>query len=222
MIRLHHLEKSRSHRILWLLEHLSLAYEVVTYRRDPDTLQAPVSLREVHPLGKSPVLSEGDRVVAESGAIIDYLLRYHADGRGQPVDDDIDGWINHRYWMHYAEGSLMPLLVMRLVFAELPRQSPLVIKPIASGINLTINKRFLSPQLKLHLAMIEAHLQAHGQFGNDWPSGPDVQMSFPLQALALGDALTGYPSIKAYLAKVDADPAWQRVVEKAGPVSLPG
>lgn len=222
MIRVHHLEKSRSHRVLWLLEILALDYEIVTYARDNDTQLAPKALKEIHPLGKSPVVTDGDITIAESGAIVDYLLMRYGQGQTEPSSDNSAAWVNERYWRHYAEGSLMPLLVMRLVFSQLPKQSPLLIKPIAKGINATVNERFLAPQLSEHLSMIEAHLEPRNQFSSTWPSGADVQMSFPLQALALSDSLRDYPAISRYVARIEADPAWQRVVERAGPMTLPG
>ncbi|XKH61132.1 glutathione S-transferase [Halomonas sediminis] len=222
MIRVHHLEKSRSHRILWLLETLALEYEVITYQRDSDTQLAPEALKRVHPLGKSPVITDGEITVAESGAIIDYLLSRYGEGRCQPSSDDIAEWANYRYWMHYAEGSLMPLLVMRLVFAQLPKQSPWVIKPIAKGINDTVNKRFIAPQLNQHLAMIESHLAKRRQFSSTWPSGADVQMSFPLKVLAMSQSLDDYAAITAFVERIAADSGWQRVVERAGPLTLPG
>jgi glutathione S-transferase len=222
MIRVHHLEKSRSHRILWLLEILALEYEIITYPRDSKTQLAPDSLKRVHPLGKSPVITDGDITVAESGAIIDYLLSRYGEGRCQPDSDDTGEWANYRYWMHAAEGSLMPLLVMQLVFAQLPKQSPWLIKPIAKGINDTVNKRFIAPQLNDHLAMIESHLATREQFSSVWPSGADVQMSFPLQALTMSQSLKDYPAITAFVARIDNEVGWQRVVERAGPLTLPG
>lgn len=222
MIRVHHLEKSRSHRVLWLLEILELDYEIETYPRDSKTQLAPEALKRVHPLGKSPVLTDGDMTIAESGAIVDYLLMRYGQAMMQPQIDNAAAWTNERYWLHYAEGSLMPLLVMRLVFAQLPKQSPLLIKPIANGISTNVNKRFLAPQLAEHLAMIENHLEPRGQFSSVWPSGADVQMSFPLQMLALSDALGDYPAIRRYVERIEVDAAWQRVVERAGPLALPG
>lgn len=221
MIRLHHLEKSRSHRILWLLEILGLDYELVEYPRNADGL-APESLKRVHPLGKSPVMTDGEQTLAESGAIIEYLLARYGEGRCQPEAGDTAGWVNYRYWLHYAEGSLMPLLVMQLVFGQLPAQSPWPVRPVAKGINKAVNQRFLAPQLEQHLAMIEAHLDRHGEFAPGWPSGADIQMSFPLQALALSRSLDDYPGIAAFIRRIEEDAAWQRVVERAGPVSLPG
>ncbi|MDN6297938.1 MAG: glutathione S-transferase [Halomonas sp.] len=222
MIRLHHLEKSRSHRILWLLETLALDYELVEYQRDPKTQLAPEALRRIHPLGKSPVITDGEQTVAESGAIIDYLLGYYGDGRCQPDAGDTRSWVDYRYWLHYAEGSLMPLLVMQLVFGQLPKQSPWLIRPIARGIHKAVNQRFLAPQLERHMAMIEAYLAEHGGFASAWPSGADIQMSFPLQALAMTRRSDDYPAIAAFVERIEADAAWQRAVERAGPLRLPG
>ncbi|WP_346795846.1 glutathione S-transferase [Halomonas sp. Bachu 37] len=222
MIRVHHLEKSRSHRVLWLLESLGLEYELIEYPRDPRTQMAPESLKRVHPLGKSPVITDDELTIAESGAIIDYLLARYGKGRLQPEESDTAAWVDYRYWLHYAEGSLMPLLVMRLVFGQIPKQSPWLLKPIAGGISGTVQKRFLQPQLKLHLDFIEAHLARHGAFAGTWPSGADVQMSFPLQAVASTQSLANYPAIAAFVERVESDPAWQRVVEKAGPLTMPG
>ncbi|MFO7909164.1 MAG: glutathione S-transferase [Halomonas sp.] len=221
MIRVHHLEKSRSHRVLWLLEILQLDYEMVTYARDSDSQLAPRALKDIHPLGKSPVVTDGDITIAESGAIVDYLLMRYGQGQTEPSTDNSAAWVNERYWRHYAEGSLMPLLVMRLVFSQLPRQSPLLVKPIAKGINDTVNARFLAPQLAEHLAMIEAHLEPRGQFSTTWPSGADVQMGFPLQVLSLSGSLRDFPAITRYVARIEAEPAWQRVVKRAGPLMLP-
>ncbi|WP_404375988.1 glutathione S-transferase [Vreelandella aquamarina] len=222
MIRVHHLEKSRSHRILWLLEALNVDYDIEIYQRDPKTLQAPDALKKVHPLGKSPVITDGDLTVAESGAIIDYLVSRYGDGRLQPAADEGEEWVNYRYWLHYAEGSLMPLLVMGLVFSQLPKQSPWFIKPLAKGISSTVQQRFIQPQLKQHLALIESHLSERGNFAGQWPSGADIQMSFPLQAVAATHSLSSYPAISAFIERVESDPAWQRVVERAGPLTMPG
>ncbi|MAP35339.1 MAG: glutathione S-transferase [Halomonas sp.] len=222
MIRVHHLEKSRSHRILWLLEALNVDYEIEVYQRDPKTQQAPDALKKVHPLGKSPVITDGDLTVAESGAIIDYLVNRYGEGRLQPATDAGKEWVNYRYWLHYAEGSLMPLLVMGLVFSQIPKQSPWLIKPIAKGISSTVQQRFIQPQLKQHLSLIETHLSEHGNFAGDWPSGADIQMSFPLQAVAATRSLAAYPAIAAFIERIESDPAWQRVVERAGPLTMPG
>ena len=222
MIHVHHLEKSRSHRILWLLEALELDYELVIYQRDDKTQQAPDSLKKIHPLGKSPVITDGNLTVAESGAIIDYLLQRYGQGRCQPSSDDLRAWVDYRYWLHYAEGSLMPLLVMQLVFSQVPKQSPWLIKPLAKGISDTVSKRFLAPQMKQHLTFINQHLSANGNFAGPWPSGADIQMSFPLQAVAAVQSLEQYSAIAAFVSRVEQDSAWQRVVARAGPLTMPG
>ncbi|XQU08965.1 glutathione S-transferase [Halomonas sp. LY9] len=222
MICVHHLEKSRSHRVLWLLESLNLEYDIQVYQRDGNTQQAPEALKKVHPLGKSPVITDGELTVAESGAIIDYVVNRYGNGKLQPAPEAVDEWVNYRYWLHYAEGSLMPLLVMGLVFSQIPKQSPWLIKPLAKGISDTVKKRFIQPQLKQHLGMIEAHLASRGNFAGEWPSGADIQMSFPLQAMKATQSLSAYPSIAAFVDRIENDPAWQRVVERAGPLTMPG
>lgn len=222
MIRVHHLEKSRSHRILWLLETLGVDYDIEVYQRDGKTQLAPEALKKIHPLGKSPVISDGELVVAESGAIIDYLVSCYGEETAQPSANERDEWVNYRYWLHYAEGSLMPLLVMGLVFNQIPKQSPWLIKPLAKGISSTVQQRFINPQLKQHLHLIEVQLEKRGNFAGVWPSGADIQMSFPLQAIAATQSLTPYPAIAAFLARIENDPAWQRVVERAGPLTMPG
>lgn len=222
MIHVHHLEKSRSHRILWLLETLELDYEISVYQRDASTQQAPEALKKVHPLGKSPVITDGELTVAESGAIIDYLLQRYGQGRCQPGSDDPNAWVDYRYWLHYAEGSLMPLLLMKLVFGQLPKRAPWLVKPIAKGITQTVNSSFLHPQINQHLRFIDDYLAAHEQFAGPWPSGADVQMSFPLQAVAATTSMAEYPAIARFIERVEADPAWQRVVERAGPLTMPG
>jgi glutathione S-transferase len=222
MIRVHHLEKSRSHRILWLLETLGLDYDIEVYQRDPKTQLAPESLKKIHPLGKSPVITDGELTIAESGAIIDYLINSYGNTKGQLFEEDRNEWVNYRYWLHYAEGSLMPLLVMGLVFSQLPNQSPWLIKPLAKGISSTVQQRFIQPRLKQHLSIIESHLGKRSNFAGGWPSGADIQMSFPLQAIAATQSLAKYPAIAAFVARIESDPAWQRVVERAGPLTMPG
>lgn len=222
MIHVHHLEKSRSHRILWLLELLGVEYEIQIYQRDRKTQQAPDALKKIHPLGKSPVITDGELTVAESGAIIDYLVSRYGEGRLQPAEAETNDWVDYRYWLHYAEGSLMPLLVMGLVFNQIPKQSPWFIKPLANGISSTVRQRFIQPQMKQHLDVINKHLGSKGNFAGSWPSGADVQMSFPLQAVASTQSLEKYPHIAAFVARIENDAAWQRVVVRAGPLTMPG
>ncbi|WP_114416776.1 glutathione S-transferase [Marinospirillum perlucidum] len=223
MLTLHHLEKSRSHRILWLLELLEVDYQWKEYARDPKTLLAPPELKAIHPLGKSPVITEDTRVIAESGAIIDYLLARYGKGRFQPEAEDVDAWIDFRYWMHYAEGSLMPFLLMKLVFTQIPKQPmPFFVKPVAKGISSKVLGQLVDPNLTRQLDFIESQLQGKKWFLGEQLTAADVQMSFPMQALAARADLSSYPGIAAYVKRIEEDPAWQRVVRKAGPLELPG
>ncbi|MEO1209737.1 MAG: glutathione S-transferase, partial [Cyanobacteria bacterium J06638_20] len=166
MITVHHLENSRSQRILWLLEELELGYDLKCYERDPQTLLAPERLKAVHPLGKSPVITDGDITVAESGAIIEYLLETY--GQGQFIPTAPEHRHRYRYWLHYAEGSLMPWLVMKLVFNRIPQSPdmPFFLRPLAKLIMTKVQTQFLDPQLNTHLDFIEASLQ-----GQDWLAG---------------------------------------------------
>lgn len=219
MITVHHLENSRSLRIVWMLEELGLEYRIKHYKRDSKTMLAPAELREIHPLGKSPVITDGDTVIAESGAIIEYLAnRYGAPDWVIPADDP--RWQQERYWLHYAEGSLTPLLVMKLIFSHIPRSPmPFFVKPVAKGISGKVIDGFLDPQLQTHLEIIEQHLASHTWFAGDTPGSADIMMSFPLQAASARANTDKLPSIKRFLAQVESRPAWQRAVEAAGPLS---
>lgn len=222
MITVHHLENSRSQRVIWLLEELELPYEIQHYQRDPNTMLAPDSLRQVHPLGKSPVISDGATVVAESGAIVEYLLEKHGGGRLKPRPDE-PGWLDYQYWMHYAEGSLMPLLVMKLIFARVAKTPmPFFAKPIARKISTGLVGGFVQPRLGEHLAMIEDHLSQNLWFAGAALTAADVQMSFPLQAAAARADLSRLPKVREFIARVEARPAYQRAVERGGPLKLLG
>ncbi|MBL4795508.1 MAG: glutathione S-transferase [Pseudomonadales bacterium] len=217
MIVLHHLNNSRSQRILWMLEELNVPYEIKRYARDAKTMLAPQSLRDVHPLGKSPVITDGDITVAESGAIIEYLALTYGDG-AMLAGEDAAAQRNYRYWMHYAEGSLMPPFLMRLIF-EVIKSSPMpfFIRPIAKGISNKVTKAFIGPNIKNNLDFIESELD-----GLEWlvagkPTGADVQMSFPLEASAArGGVGEQYPNIRAYVARIHARPAYQRGLKAGG------
>ena len=217
MITVHHLENSRSQRILWLLEELNLEYQVKHYQRDPKSNLAPAALQHIHPLGKSPVISDGDRVIAESGNIIEYLaVRYGGDQWMPPLASE-HHW-DCKYWLHYGEGSLMPLLVMNLVFDKV-RNSPMpfFVKPIARGIADKVTEAYLGPNLEKNMKFIESHLADREWFVGSQPTAADIQMSFPLEAAQVG-YLTGkgYAQIAAYVARVQALPAYQRALEKGG------
>jgi glutathione S-transferase len=221
MITLHHLENSRSQRVLWLLEELGLPYEVKRYARDPKTMLAPPELLRVHPLGKSPVITDGDITVAESGALIEYLLDAHGNGALRPAA----GTAQRRqftYWLHFAEGSAMPFLLLMLVFNKV-RTAPLpfFLKPVAKGIADQVTKTFIAPNLQRQLDYMEAELKQRPWFAGEDFTAADVQMSFPLEAAAARGGLDArYPAMTAWLAKIHARPAYQRALEVGGPYTL--
>lgn len=183
MITVHHLNNSRSQRILWLLEELELPYEIVRYRRDAQTMLAPPSLRAVHPLGKSPVVTTDDGLIlAESGAIIETLIERDGMGRLAPVAGSPE-MIRYRYWLHYAEGSAMPPLLLKLVFDKIEStRMPFFVKPIAGAIARKVKADFILPQIATHLDFMEDSLAQSPWFAGDIFSGADIQMSFPIEA----------------------------------------
>ena len=221
MIVVHHLNNSRSQRVLWLLEELGLAYRIEHYQRDPRTMLAPPELRRVHPLGKSPVIVDGDVTLAESGAILEYLAQRHGGGRLLPPDGSPER-IRCSYWMHYAEGSMMPPLLMRLVLGRLPQgPMPFFARPIARKLCDGAMKAFVEPNLRTHLDYIEGELGR-----NHWFAGPeftvaDIQVSFPMEAAAARAGLDqSRPRSMAFLQEIHARPAYRRAVEKGGPYEL--
>jgi len=221
MITLHHLENSRSQRVLWLLEELGLPYEVKRYERDKKSLLAPASLTKVHPLGKSPVITDGRVTVAESGAIIEYLLDEHGDGRLRPAPGSADRR-RFTYWLHFAEGSAMPPLLMKLVFDKVrSTPMPFFIKPVARVIADKVLSSFVMPNIERQLAFMEAELKSRAWFAGDTFSAADIQMSFPLEAAAARAGLdAGYPKLTAFLSRIHARPAYQRALEIGGPYTL--
>ena len=227
MITVHHLETSRSQRVLWLLEELGLPYEIKLYQRDPKTRLAPASLKAVHPLGKSPVITDGEETIAESGAILEYLVeRYGHQGKGELAQlQPALGTREHRqarFWMHYAEGSLMNWLVMKLVFTTIPRQPmPFFVRPIARQLCAKVQSKLIDPNLASAFAFIEAHLADHRWFAGEQISIADFQMSFPVEAaLSRGAGAASMPRLAAYCARMQARPAYQRALAKGGPVLM--
>lgn len=221
MITVHHLENSRSQRILWFLEELGLDYEIKHYKRHPKTSLAPPELKQVHPLGKSPVITDGDLVIAETGAIIEYLVDTYADHqwrpqRGTPERND------YNYWIHAAEGSYMPFLVMKLVFGKLTQAPvPFLVRPITKSINAQVSKQFLDPNIKAGLDHLEATLEGQDWILGDAPSAADIMMCFPVEGAAVRANLNDqYPNISAYHQRFRARPAYQRGLEKGGPFQL--
>ena len=219
MLTLHLLEQSRALRIPWLLEILGADYTLQTYPRDPQTLLAPEALKRIHPLGKSPLLQDGSLTLAESGAITDYLIRSYGRGRLMPAEGTAQYW-QYQRWLHYAEASLMPLLLLSLIFRKIETApAPFFVKPISRKISAKVKASFIAPQTALHLSHIEQELS-----GKDWLmgelSGADIMMSYPLQAAESRFGLTGYPNLQAYLQRIAAHPAYRRAVAKAGEAVL--
>lgn len=220
MITVHHLNNSRSQRVLWLLEELGLEYEIKFYQRDRKTMLAPPELRAVHPLGKSPVVTDGDLTIAESGAIIEYLVERYGDGRLIPPAGTPQR-LRYRYWLHYAEGSAMPLLVMKLIFGRLPSSVPALIRPIARLISAGMQGKFIDPQLQRHLQYLEAELEAYPWFAGNEFTAADIQMSFPVEGARSRAGLDDrYPKLLKYLESIHARPAYQRALERGGPYDL--
>ncbi|MEO9274936.1 glutathione S-transferase [Marinomonas sp. 5E14-1] len=214
MIKVHHLERSRSQRVLWLLEELGVGYTIVEYKRDPITFSGPESLKAIHPLGKSPVITDGDITIAETGAIIEYLLdQYDTENRLRPTSGQ--ALLDYRYWLHFAEGSLMPLLVMKLVLMKVPENPmPFFIKPIAKMLMGKIQENFIAPRLEPQLSFIEHTLSDRTWFVGDTLSGADIQMSFPLIVAGGRVDLTNYPNIGRYLKQIEQQSAYQKIVDR--------
>jgi glutathione S-transferase len=217
MIQVHHLNNSRSHRILWLLEELGLPYEIVHYTRDPKTMLAPPELRKIHPLGKSPVVTDNGEVFAESGAITAYLVVAYGEGRLVPPPGT-HAHHAYTYWMHYAEGSAMPPLLLKLVFARLPTAAPGLLRPLVRMISQRAQSSFIDPQLKLHTDFWESELAKTGWFADADFTAADIQMSYPVEAAAARGRLDArYPHVTDWLARIRERPAYQRAVAAGGP-----
>ncbi|MEC5215496.1 glutathione S-transferase [Actimicrobium sp. GrIS 1.19] len=224
MITVHHLNNSRSQRVLWLLEELGLPYEIKHYQRDAATSLAPPALAKVHPLGKSPVITDGTLTVAESGAIIEYLVDRYGEGRLRPVNLAADSpeLLNYRYFLHFAEGSAMPPLVMKLIFGKVAKAPmPFFIKPIARAISDKVIGGYLQPQIDAQLKFLEGELRQRPWFAGQTFTAADVQMSFPLEAAAArGGDMANYPRLQDFLARIHARPAYQRALALGGPFTL--
>ena len=218
MITVHHLNNSRSQRVLWLLEELGLPYEVKRYERDAQTMLAPPALRAVHPLGKSPVITDGDTTVAESGAIIEYLLDTHSAGRLRPLAGTPER-LRFNYWLHFAEGSAMPPLLMKLVFGRIQSAPmPFFVKPVARGIARQVLSSFVEPNLRSQLDFMESELASRPWFAGDTFTAADIQMSFPLEAAAQRAGLdSSRPRLMDWLQRIHAREAYRRALERGGP-----
>ena len=221
MIIVHHLNNSRSQRVLWLLEELGIPYEIQKYERDAKTMLAPPALLKIHPLGKSPVITEDGVTVAESGAIIEYLLERHGGGRLMPPAGTPER-LRFTYWLHFAEGSAMSPLLMKLVFDRIETSPmPFFVKPIARGISGKVKKALIEPNLKRQLDYMESELAKSEWFaGNDF-SAADIQMSFPVEAAAQRAGLdASRPKLMTWLKKIHARPAFRKALERGGPYSF--
>jgi glutathione S-transferase len=221
MIVVHHLNNSRSQRLLWLLEELGLEYEIKRYERDAKTMLAPASLRAVHPLGKSPVVTDGSLTLAESGAIVEYLVERYGNGKFAPAPDTPER-LRYTYWLHYAEGSAMPPLLLKLVFDRIANGPvPFFVKPVARAISHRVLTTFVNPQIELHLDFMEAELEKSRWFAGKEFSAADIQLSFPLEAAAARAGLNARrPKLMAYLDRIHARPAYRRALERGGEYAL--
>ena len=221
MIIVHHLNNSRSQRVLWLLEELGVPYEIRKYERNAQTMLVPPELQKVHPLGKSPVITDGDVTVAESGAIIEYLVERYGNGRFSPAIGTPER-LRWRYWMHFAEGSAMPPLLLKLIFDKVESSPmPFFVKPIARAISGKVKAMMVTPNLNRQLDFMEGELAKSEWFvGNEF-SAADVQMSFPIEAAAQRAGLdASRPKLMGYLKRIHARPAYKKALERGGPYSF--
>jgi len=218
MLTIHHLANSRSQRILWLLEELGVPYDVKRYEREPSGL-APAVLKTIHPLGKSPILVDGAITIAESGAVVDYLIETYGNGALIPPAGSPER-LRYAYWVHYSEGSAMPPLVMRLVLEAVgkSRLVPFWVRPLARALFGGMVKGYVNPQIDAHVEFWEAELQKSAYFAGEALTGADIMMSFPLEAVEAAGGLT--PALTTYLNALHARPAYQRALERGGPYAL--
>ena len=221
MIVVHHLNNSRSQRILWLLEELGLDYDIKRYQRDPKTMLAPPELRRIHPLGKSPVITDGDLTLAESGAIVEYVVGRYGNGRLVPAAGTPEK-LRYTYWLHYAEGSMMPPLLMKLIFDRLERAPmPFFAKPIARAIARKTKASFIEPNINRHLDYMEAELGKAAWFAGETFTAADIQMSFPLEAATVRGGLNlSRPKLMTFLDRIHSRPAYKKAIERGGEYQL--
>jgi glutathione S-transferase len=221
MIIVHHLNNSRSQRVLWLLEELGLEYEIKPYRRDAKTMLAPPELRKVHPLGKSPVVSDGANVLAESGAILEYFADKYGAGRLAPAPGTPER-LRYTYWMHFAEGTAQPSLLLKLLFDRIKSAPmPFFARPIARKIADQALATYVVPNLERHMDFMEAALGRDERLAGPRFTAADVQMSFPVEVSRMRGGLDGRrPKLMAFLEKIHARPAYQRALERGGKYEL--
>lgn len=215
MIVVHHLNNSRSQRVIWMLEELGLDYEIKQYKRDSVTNLAPNTLKLIHPLGKSPVITDGDITVAESGAIIEYLA--HTYGKQLIPEIGTEAHRQYTYWMHFAEGSLMPPMVAKLVFDKVRASaSPFFVKMVANKIADKVMAGYFGPNIAVNLEFVNTHLSSNKWFAGEQLSGADFQMSFPLEATVARGVSKQYPAIEEFVSRIHQREAYLRALEKGG------
>ena len=216
MLIVHHLNNSRSQRVLWLLEELALPYEIKRYQRDPRTMRAPPELRAVHPLGKSPVVTDDGLTIAETGAIVEYIVDL-AGGRLRPAAGTPEK-LRWTFWLHYAEGSLMTPLLLKLMFDLMPKRAPMILRGLVRSIAGRAKTDFVMPELGRHFDFLEGELSKSEWFAGGEFTAADVMMSFPLEAGAdRAGAFEGRPLLKAFVARIHARPAYKAALAKGGP-----
>jgi glutathione S-transferase len=221
MIVVHHLNNSRSQRVLWLLEELGLDYEVRRHQRNAKTMLAPPELRAVHPLGKSPVIEDAGQVLAESGAIVEYLAERYGEGRLVPPPGTPER-LRYRYWLHFAEGTAQPPLLLKLLFDRLDKgPMPFFVRPVARAIAQRAKDTFIQPNIDRNLDFMERELEKSEWFAGAGFSAADVQMSFPLEAAVVRGGLDAKrPRLMGFLERIHARPAYRRAIEKGGAYAL--
>lgn len=216
MIIVHHLNNSRSQRILWMLEQIGLDYKVKHYQRDKQTQLAPKELFEIHPLGKSPVITDGEITVAESGAIVEYLAATYA--KQMIPQKDTQAYRQYIYWLHFSEGSLMPQLLLKLLFDKIKAAPvPFFVKPIAKGIANKVLNSYVLPNIKNNMGFIENHLAQNKWFAGENLTGADIQMSFPLEASMARVKMDDHPHIKAFVDRIHALDSYKKALAVGGP-----
>jgi len=220
MVIVHHLNNSRSQRLLWLLEELGVLYDIKRYQRDPKTMLAPAELRKVHPLGKSPVITDGDVTLAESGAIMEYVLEKFGRGRLMPKPGSPEK-LRFTYWMHFAEGSAMPPLVMKLVLGRMAKGAPFFVRPIARAIARRVQEGFVEPNINRQLDYMESELNRSTWFAGNEFTAADIQMSFPIEAATARAGLdAGRPKLMEFLARIHAREGYRAALERGGEFKL--
>jgi glutathione S-transferase len=221
VLTVHHLDHSRSHRVVWLLEELGVDYAIQRYERDPSTLRAPPSLKTIHRLGRAPSITDDGRTFAESGAVLEYLVERYDDGRFAPPRGTLERE-RYTYFMHYAEGSAMLPLILRLIFGQMPRQPmPALARPVVRALAKNVIDTFVRPQIEEHLDHMEASLASTPWFAGEAFTAADIQMSFPIEAAAAGGSLgANRRRLSDYLQRIRERPAYRRALAKGGPYDL--